>query len=224
MSLHLQRSSQCWGILDIGYYMQKTIRNHLSWANCSWVQGWWNFNLSACEVSQNYKRWWRSCGFQKYIINILDSGNLSFQPNASLRKRFLSWGLLPLAACFGMETGWRGSIFCKNWLWQGLDSLTVVLTSWSSMFVFIAHKKKEKCCPILCHWFSRVLLFSSTSLLNLCWGCVIPSQPAPFGWGRKKGKGWGGGATTPWYCINSCFIIIKKKLHSKRFLGSKHTK
>lgn len=211
MSLHLQRSSQCWGILDIGYYMQKTIRNHLSWANCSQVQGWWNFNFSACEVSQNYKRWWNSHVFQKYIVNIVDSGILRFQPNASLRKRFLS-----LAACFGMEMGWRSSIFYKNWLWQGLDSLTVLLTSHSSMFVFIACKKKKKKREVLPYFALLLFLGCFSSLPPLSFTEPVLRMCHSFttcslwmGEEKEKGVG-GGGATTPWYCINSCFIIIKK--------------
>lgn len=130
--------------------------------------------------------------FQKYIVNILDSGNLRFQPNAPLEKRFLNWDLLPLAACFGMETGWRSSIFYKNRLWRGLDSLTIMLTSCSSMFVFIACKRRE----VLPYFVSLLFLGCFSSLpplsftepvLRMCHSFTAPSL-----WmGEEKGKGAG---------------------------------
>lgn len=73
-------------------------------------------------------------------------------------------------------------------------------------------KKKKTHCPIFLGYFPP-----APFLHQSCTGDVMPSQLIPLGRGMGRGDGSSSG-TTPWYCINSCFIVIKKKKkHSKDF-------
>lgn len=134
---------------------------------------------------------------------------------------------LPAVSCpSGMEMGWESSVFYKRWLLRGLDSRTLMLTSHSSMFVFIACKKKKKrksSAALFCvtadltfflgRFSPLPLLFFIGSALRMCHAFTARSL-----WmGRGKRGGGSSSGMTLWYCINSCFIIIKKKMHSKDF-------